>query len=340
LPAVKKTRKVARPAPKKKAAPAKRPVAKAKAKAKATATAKAKATGPDLLDGGWLDAGKGYAVTLDGDKLIARSPKGQKLASVPKEIKDSDAAEQLAAVKDWLDQHARECAATVETWMLRSLPVPRATIQQVWDDPAWRGPLENAVVFAAPGGVPDYQRGGFLRGVDAKKGAGVVDVDGETTWLLDADQIVIPHPILIPELDGWRELATQLAIAQQIQQLLRATHAPTTALDPGQAAVRDYADGKFAMLMQAIGKTRALGYRVRGGYATCAVWERGVVTEARYWIGADSPDSETYTGDLAWVDGRERVLRVADVGPVAYSEGVRMASAIYAARVVDKDDPS
>jgi hypothetical protein len=67
------------------------------------------------------------------------------------------------------------------------------------------------------------------------------------------------------------------------------------------------------------------------------VWEDGKVTEARFWIGADSPDSETYTGDLAWVDGREHVIKVADVGPVAYSEGVRMASAIHAARVVEKE---
>jgi len=310
-----------------------------KAVAKVPAARKESAKKP-VLQGGWIDAGKGYAVTLDGDKLVARNAKGQKLGSVPKEIKDSDAAEQLGALKDWLVQHARECAATVDSWMLRSLPVPRATLQQVWDDPAWRAPLENAVVFAAPGGVPDYRRGGFFRGVDAKKGVGVVDVDGETTWLLDADQIVIPHPILIPELDAWRELATQLAIAQGIQQLLRETHARPGALEPGATSVTAYSDGKFTMLMAAIGKTRSLGYRVRGGYAACAVWEGGAVTEARYWIGADSPDSETYTGDLSWVDGRERLIKLADVGPVAYSEGVRMASAIYAARVVDKEAAS
>ena len=106
------------------------------------------------------------------------------------------------------------------------------------------------------------------------------------------------------------------------------------------SGISAYGEGKFAMLMHAIGKTRSLGYRVRGGYASCSVWEGGAVTEARYWIGADSPDSETYTGDLSWVDGRERLIKVAEVGPVAYSEGVRMASAIYAARVVDKDAAS
>jgi hypothetical protein len=332
-----KTAKAAPAAKTAKAAPAPK-TAKA---APAPKTAKAApAPAPKAAADGWIDAGKGYALTLEGDKLVARNPKGARLSSVPKDVKDSEAAEQLTALKDWLAQHARECAATVDTWMLRSLPVPRATLEQVWDDTAWRAPLENAVVFAAPGGVPDYTRGGLFRGVDAKKGVGVVDLDGETTWLLDADQVVIPHPILIPELDAWRDLATQLAIAQGISQLLRETHLRPAELEPGQHAVATYQNGKFAMLMHAIGKARSLGYRVRGGYSTCAVWERGTVSEARFWIGADSPDAETHTGDLAWVDAREHALKVADVGPVAYSEGVRMASAIYGARVVEKEPGS
>lgn len=300
----------------------------------------AKPATPAVIDGGWIDAGKGYALTLDGDKLVCRNAKGARLGSVPKEVKDSEAAEQLTALKEWLAQHARECAATVDTWMLRSLPVPRAALQAVWDDPAWRTPLENAVVFAAPGGVVDFARGGLFRGVDGKKGVGVVDLDGETGWLADADQIVIPHPILIPELDAWRELATQLAITQGVSQLLRETHARPAELEPGQTALERFAQGKFAMLVHVLGKARTLGYRVRGGFATCAVWERGAVSEARYWIGADSPDGETYTGDLTWVDGREHALKIAEVGPVAFSEGVRMASAIYAARVVEKEAAS
>ena len=94
------------------------------------------------------------------------------------------------------------------------------------------------------------------------------------------------------------------------------------------------------MLMHAIGKARALGYRVRGGFAVCAVWEAGVVTEARYWIGADDPMAEAYTGGLSWVDAREQSIPLGTVGPVAWSEGMRMASAIYAARVVEKEEAS
>jgi hypothetical protein len=92
--------------------------------------------------------------------------------------------------------------------------------------------------------------------------------------------------------------------------------------------------------MQAVGKARALGYKVRGGFAVCKAWDGGAVSEARYWIGAEAPDAETYTGSLSWVDDRERGLKVSDVGPVAFSEGMRMASSIYAARVVEKQEES
>jgi hypothetical protein len=50
---------------------------------------------------------------------------------------------------------------------------------------------------------------------------------------------------------------------------------------------------------------------------------------------------EAYTGDLLWVDGDEQALPLGSVGPVAYSEGVRMASSIHAARFVeDTDEPA
>jgi hypothetical protein len=289
---------------------------------------------------GWLDAGKGYQLTLDGGKLAARNDKGKRLSSVPKEVRDGDLADQLEALRDWLGEHDRECIATVEQWMLRSLAVPRAVLEAVWEDPAWRRPLENAVVVAVGAdGEHDRVRAGLFRGVDRRKGVGIVDVDGETAWL-DTERVGIPHPILIPELDAWRELVTQLGVAQGIAQLHRETHPRPAELAEATAGnvIDKFEDGKFAMLLHALGKARSLGYKVRGGFATCKVWDGGAVSEARYWIGADSPEAETYTGQLLWVDGRERNLRLADVGPVAFSEGMRMASAIYAARVIEKAD--
>lgn len=290
---------------------------------------------------GWIDAGKGYQITLDGGKLAAKNDKGKRLSSVPKEIRDGDLADQLDALRDWLAEHDRECIATVEQWMLRSLAVPRAVLQAVWDDPAWRKPLENAVVVTVRAdGSHEHAKAGLFRGVDPKKGVGVVDGDGETGWL-DAERVAIPHPILIHELDAWRELVTQLGTSQGIAQLHRETHPKAAALAASTDAssgnsIDQYENGKFAMLMHAVGKARQLGYKVRGGFATCKAWDAGAVSEARYWIGADSPDSETYTGQLSWVDSRERGLKLSEVGPVGFSEGMRMASAIYAARVVEK----
>jgi hypothetical protein len=313
-------------------------VTKPVAAAKPVAAPKPLAANVDEQGLGWVDAGKGYQLTLDGGKLAAKNDKGKRLTSVPKDLKEGDVADQLEALRDWLIEHDRECIAQVEQWMLRSLPVPRAVLQAVWEDPSWRRPLENAVVVAVKAdGGHDLSKAGLFRGVDAKKGVGIVDLDGETGWLA-TDRVAIPHPILIQELDGWRELVTQLGVTQGIAQLHRETHPKEVA---SGTSIDKFEDGKFAMLMHAVGKARALGYKVRGGFATCQVWDAGAVSEARFWIGADSPDSETYTGQLSWVDGKERGLKLADVGPVAFSEGMRMAAAIYAARVVEKqEEPS
>ncbi len=329
------------PAPKAtkaKAAPTKVAAATKALSAKAAPVAKA---GPvvaavDEQGLGWTDAGDGYQISLEAGKLVAKNPAGKRLTSVPKQVKDGDAADQLEALRDWLVEHERECAVTVDQWMLRSLAVPRSVLEAVWDDPAWRKPLENAVVVAVkPDGGHDAAKAGLFRGVDRKKGVGVVDLDGETAWL-DTERVAIPHPILIAELDGWRELITQLGVAQGISQLHRETHAKPAGLTA--TSIEEFEDGKFAMLMHALGKARSLGFKVRGGFATCKVWDGDGVAEARYWIGADSPESETYTGQLSWVDARERGLKLAEVGPVAFSEGMRMASSIYAARVVAKPE--
>ena len=107
-------------------------------------------------------------------------------------------------------------------------------------------------------------------------------------------------------------------------------------------ADKDYAlallDGKFAQLNHALGLCRRLGYRVSGGYACSPVWEAGTQVEARFWIGADDPESEAWTADLIFTDSKEHTIPVKDVGPVAFSEGMRMAAAIYAKRVVEKTE--
>jgi hypothetical protein len=283
----------------------------------------------------WLNAGNGYELALEGRKLLCRNLKtGKQLGSIPKKARESEAAQELLALRDWLDLHNQECRETIEIWMLRSLPFPRALVASVWDDPSWRGVFENVVVAPIEGDSPSLEEAGFLRGVDPDRKLGVVNLDGETEWL-EAALFAIPHPNLLADLADYRELAAELDLCQGISQLFRETWSKPEELDPKTTSIRDYAEGKFDQLNFVLGKCKTLGYRVRGGFAICPVWEQGRQAEARYWVGAEYPENETYTGELLWVDAEEKTLSLGAVGPVAYSEGIRMANAIYAARKIE-----
>ena len=285
----------------------------------------------------WLDADKKDALGVDACKLVCRNPAGKKLSSVPKELKESELAEQLTALCEWLADHRTECLRRVEMWMLRSLPVPCDVVRAVWPDPDWREMLCNLVVTPADAqGHTNAAQTGLLRDIDAKKGIGVVDRDGETQWIAAA-QLLIPHPILIDGLVELREIAADMGFSQAIEQIFRPIFA---ASDEQKASTRitDFSNGKFEQLNFASSTCRQLGYPVRGGYACSKIWENATPVEARYWIGDDAPEAETYTGELIFVGGDQKPLRIADVGRVAFSEGVRMASQIYAKRKVEKQE--
>jgi len=285
----------------------------------------------------WLDAGKNYSLGIEDGKLVSRNAAGKKLASVPKELKDSELAEQLKALCEWLEDHRTECLRRVELWMLRSLLVPCEVVRSVWDDPAWSEILRNLVVVPADAkGKTDASKGGLLREIDAKKGVGVVDRDGETRWS-SAAQLLIPHPILIDGLDDLREIAVDMSFSQKLEQLFRPTFAPTKE-QKELSRIVDFSNGRFEQLNFAGSACRQFGYPVRGGYACAKIWENATPVEARYWIGDESPESETYTGELIFVGEDEKPMRIADVGAVAFSEGVQMASRIYAKRKVEKEE--
>jgi hypothetical protein len=78
------------------------------------------------------------------------------------------------------------------------------------------------------------------------------------------------------------------------------------------------------------------GYPVKGGYAVCRIFEDGRSVEARSWVGSDDPYEETETGDLVFVQDSGASIPLGEVGPVAWSEGMRMAAALYAGRVVEE----
>ena len=219
--------------------------------------------------------------------------------------------------------------------MLRSLVIPREVLSKLWPDPAWRTALENLVIAPAqPDGRIDYDAYGLLRDPRDDKGIGVIDPDGETLWL-KSPCIAFLHPILIGDLEGIRELANDLGIQQTIEQLFRPVFKPSRE-QWEQSVIRDYQNGEFEQLNFALGVCKRLGYPVRGGYATCRVWEGDSPKEARYFLGDNAPDSPTFTGELIFVDNQQNAVPISQVGLVTFSEGIRMASFIFAKRKVEK----
>ena len=285
---------------------------------------------------GWIEANDGYALSIKNGKLACRNKKGKTLASVPKKVKDSELGEQLNAMAVWLKGRREECTQQVQTWMLRSLPVPLSVAVEVWCDDDWRQSMENVVV------VPIDRSGnlravdsGILRDVDARKGLGVIDEDGETRWI-KTTQFAIPHPVLMNNVAELRELLVDLNFKQPVEQLFREVHQAKKG-EANKLAISRFGEGEFEQLNYALSACRTLGYQVSGGSAICSVWEGGQAVEARYWVGSDYPEGQTFTGDLSFVDAEQKSIKIDQVGPVALSEGIRMATAIYARRKVPKE---
>ncbi|MEU6065321.1 DUF4132 domain-containing protein [Streptomyces sp. NPDC047082] len=280
---------------------------------------------------GWVPAGD-YEVALDGGKVVCRNAAGRRLKSVPAKLADDPAVTGLRQLAEWLERHERQCLADVERWMVRSLPVPLAVLAGVWPDPAWQSALRDVVVTGAGGQVA-----GFLRDADPERGLGLVDLDGDTVRI--APELVrIPHPVLLADLEELREFAVELGVEQRAQQLFREVWHRPAALDAEGTQVEDYAGGAFKELRFLHGRAAQLGYRVRGGHAVCSVLEDGRGAEARVWIGDYDGYEETETGPLMWADSAGRALKLGQVGPVAWSEGMRMAAALYAGRDIEDEE--
>lgn len=281
---------------------------------------------------GWVPAKDGYEVSLVAGKVVCRNG-GKPLKSLPKSLKDDDAVIGLRQLAEWLDRHATACAATVEDWMVRSLPTPASVLREVWADTAWRAPLRDLVVAPVDEKGWHADRAGFLRDVDADGRLGVVNLDGESVWL-DVERVVLPHPVLLDDLDEIREFAVDLGCKQGVLQLFREIwRKPADAA----AAAREYSGGHFAQLRHLTSRATSLGYAVRGGYASRRLWDAGRAVDACVWVGSEDPSYETETGDLVFIDAAGGNVPLADVGPVAWSEGMRMAAALYAGRVVPQE---
>ena len=281
---------------------------------------------------GWLSAGDGYEVALLEGRVAARATEGRaagrQLKTLPKGLREHPEVERLRKLAEWLDRHAAACLAQVDGWMVSSLPVPTGLLARVWADEAWQVALRDLVVVG-----DDPEEAGFLRDAAESGELRVVNLDGDTVRL-SPETVTLPHPVLLPDLDDLREFAAELGVTQRVEQIHRATWLRPAEQPADAGEVRDYAGGKFASRFGLAARATSLGYRVSGAYATCRVRDGGRTVEAAVWIGEPYYDEDTETGALTWRDQDGRGLALREVGPVAWSEGMRMAAALYAGRVI------
>lgn len=274
---------------------------------------------------------EGYEVSLVEGRVAVRRPTGRQLKTLPKALRDHPEVDRLRRLAEWLDRHEAACVARVDGWMVSSLPVPTALLARVWRDEAWRGALRDLAVV----GDDDPDEVGFLRDATDAGELKVVNLDGETVRL-SPRTVTLPHPVLLPDLDDVREFAADLDITQRVEQIHRATWTRPEDVKASATEVRDYAGGKFPSRFNLAARATGLGYRVSGGYATSRVRDGGRTVEAAVWIGEPYWEDESETGALSWHDEEGRAVRLGEVGPVAWSEGMRMAAALYAGRKIEE----
>src|SRR5512142_2152262 len=169
----------------------------------------------------WLATAGGYQVALQDGALVCRNAAGKRLRSVPSAIREDPVVVGLRQLTEWLARHGGLCRAEGERWMVRGLRVGLPVLRSVWADESWRSALGDLVVAVPDAdGRWDPDAVGLLRDVDERT-IGVVDLDGETARL-SAGWLVIPHPVLLPDLDDLREFAADLGVRQSVDQLFRA----------------------------------------------------------------------------------------------------------------------
>lgn len=283
----------------------------------------------------WVTAGD-YTLALDGTTIVCRNAKGKELKSIPAKVKKLEEYARLESLSLWLGQHDRTCADTVRGWFLRGETVRSTLISAVWEDPSWRSYIENLVVCAERASQGKVT--GLLRdaGADVLR---IIDLDGETVEIPVGDtDITVPHPVLIDDIEDWREFIVELGVEQGTDQLFREIQVKPETAQEQRAAVRRYSEAIYSKGLVLIGRSRGAGYSASINEVSTEVMESGtgrvvtVVLEVHCW----SPTEDAVLGDVSFRDAGD-AMDLSDVGPLAWSEGMRMAHFVYAGRSTDTD---
>ncbi|QGU07341.1 hypothetical protein COCCU_07035 [Corynebacterium occultum] len=280
----------------------------------------------------WREAGD-YHLRLDGNQIIARNVKGRVLKSVPAKVKKHEAFEQLEALRNFFIQHEATCRGTVENWFLTGRSVPVTVVCGVWRDDAWRRTLQDLV-------VTDGTVGGLLRGAD-ESGLHLVDLEGESVIIprTGAATITLPHPALMSDLADWREFAVELGVHQGLDQLYRHTTEKPGDPQERQRALDTYRSGHYESGGYLRNRARDFGCTYTSDGISLKVAEGGHTVTAHLDLFGHGPQTPADLGRLYFLAEGTR-LDPAEIGPVAWSEGIRMAEHIWAGRTIAEDEDS
>ncbi|MEU9114887.1 DUF4132 domain-containing protein [Streptomyces sp. NPDC048483] len=269
----------------------------------------------------WVAAIHRHELALDGTTLRCRKTDGQVLESIPRAVRASPVGEQFAALQEWLVRHEKECRATVESWLLGGAPVPARLLARVWPDPGWRACLEHLLVDV--GGEV-----GLLADMTGE-GRTCLRRAGGTCQEPPVGPVTLVHPVLLDEVGPWRQALEERHVVQGIEQLGRQVYRQPEGTDPAATGLDDHPGEHFRKLWRARLNALENGIVIQGGFAVLGIVERGVRVQVRCWVDGAGSGSDDGAGRLLWVDEDERAVPLGEVGPVTWSEGLRMAGLIY-----------
>ncbi|MFD5801060.1 DUF4132 domain-containing protein [Streptomyces sp. NPDC127020] len=289
---------------------------------------------------GWLAAGDEYEVALVEGRVVARSAvakspdgrEGKRERSLPEEIRDRPEVLELQRFAEWLDRHAADCAAQVDRWMVSTLPVPAGLLGRVWPDEAWRAALRDIVVV---GDHPDET--GFLRDAAESGELRLVGPDGATVRLKPRT-VTMPHPVLLPRLEELRRFAAESGVVQGVEQINRRTWTRPSGSGTTAHNVTEFAGAEYRSWFHLSSRATSLGYQISGSSVVDRIRDAGRIVTASVGMSDPFTEEKAWTGGLAWsVEDGRRYLPLAEIGPVAWSEGMRMAAALHAGRTAPTD---
>lgn len=280
--------------------------------------------------GPWTEVPTGHAIRIADEGVQCRNAKGRVLATVPPAVKKTAEYERMDILLGSLEQHRVEQARAVETWMLRGAGVPLPLLGTLWEDPDARDALRGVLVMGAESAVA-----GLL--VDAgPDGIVLAGPDGARRAVTDA-RLRVAHPVTVEDADRWRLALAEHGLTQGVEQLGRAVFRAGEVEwlrlrrnEPEAPYVLSFEGGAAAFLNHGrlLRALLPLGAELSSGGIAVRVREAGADVVARLEIDGDSPEHPSYVDGLAWFDPDGRRLTFEEIGPVAWSEGVRLAARV------------